>query len=88
MNFSDALGSIKAGHRMARAGWNGKGMFVFLVAGSVFKVNREPLLSMLGEGTEVQYRPHIDMKAADGSIGVWAPSMSDVLADDWERADG
>jgi len=87
MNFSDALGMIKSGHRMFRTGWNGRSMFVFLVPGSVFKVNREPLLSMLGEGTEVQYRPHIDLKAADGSIGVWQPSMSDVLAEDWERAD-
>jgi hypothetical protein len=84
MNFSDALTKIKEGHRLARAGWNGKGMFVFLVAGSHFKVNREPLLSILGEGTEVTYRPHIDICTADGSISVWQPSMGDVMAEDWE----
>ena len=33
MNFSDALNMIKGGDRVARAGWNGKGMFVFLVKG-------------------------------------------------------
>lgn len=84
MNFSDALIAIKEGKRLSRKGWNGKGMFVFLVPGSNFKVNREPLLSILGEGTEVSYRPHIDLRQPDGAIGVWQPSMGDVMADDWQ----
>lgn len=84
MNFGHALQAIKEGQRVSRAGWNGKGMFVFLVGGSVFKVNREPLLSILGEGTAVTYRPHIDICQPDGSIGVWQPSMGDVMADDWQ----
>lgn len=84
MNFSDALTEIKRGHRLQRAGWNGKGMFVFLVAGSVFTVNREPLLSILGEGTEVTYHPHIDMRTADGSIVPWLASQTDIMAEDWQ----
>lgn len=84
MSFSHALTAIKEGQRLRRAGWNGKGMFVFLVAGSHFKVNREPLLSILGEGTAVDYKPHIDISHPDGSISVWQPSMGDVMADDWE----
>jgi hypothetical protein len=83
-SFSWALQQIKDGRRAQRAGWNGKGQFVFLVGGSNFAVNREPLKSILGEGTEVTYRPHIDLHAVDGTIGVWAPSMSDVLAMDWQ----
>lgn len=83
MRFGQALKEIEDGQRLARGGWNGKEQFVFFVPGSVFKVNREPLLSILGEGTEVKYRPHIDLRAVDGTIGVWQPSMSDVLADDW-----
>lgn len=83
MNYSVALQHLKEGKRVARSGWNGKGMFVFLVPGSVFKVNREPLLSILGEGTEVTYRPHIDIKNADGSIAVWVPSVTDQMAEDW-----
>jgi hypothetical protein len=85
MNFSAALEDIKRGHRVAREGWNGKGMFVFLVAGSVFRVNREPLMSILGEGTEVTYRAHIDMKTADGSVVPWVASQTDILADDWKK---
>ncbi len=84
MNFSDALNAIKEGKRLARAGWNGKGMFVFLVAGSNFRVSREPLLSILGEGAEVTYRPHIDMRAADGTIVPWLASQTDLMADDWD----
>lgn len=84
MNFSQALGSIKAGNKCMRSGWNGKGMFVFLVLGSTFKVSRPPLLGIFPEGTEVNYRPHIDIKGADGSISTWVPSIGDIMAEDWE----
>ena len=84
MNFSDALNALKAGHRLRRSGWNGKGMFIFVVPGSTFKVNREPLLSILGEGTEVQYHSHIDMKTAQGYIVPWLASQADLFAEDWE----
>ena len=86
LTFSDALEMLKAGCKVARAGWNGRGMFVFLVPGSTFKVNRAPLSGIYPEGTEVNYRPHIDMKAADGSIFTWTPNQLDVLAEDWELA--
>lgn len=85
MDFSEALKKIKDGKLMARRGWNGKGQYVFLVHGSRFIVNRDPLRSILGDGIEVNYRPHIDLRAVDGTVGVWAPSMSDVLADDWHE---
>jgi hypothetical protein len=59
-------------------------MFIFKVNGSRFITNREPLLSILGEGTEVQYQTHYDMKTADGSIVPWLCSQSDMDAEDWE----
>lgn len=83
MNFGGALEALKEGKRVARGGWNGQGMFLFLVSGSNFKVNREPLLSSLGEGAEVTYRPHIDICQPDGTIGTWSPSNGDALAEDW-----
>jgi len=83
LTFGEALELLKAGKKVARAGWNGKGMFVFLVPGSNFKVNRPPLLGIYPEGTEINYRPHIDLKGADGSVSTWAPSGSDSLAEDW-----
>lgn len=85
--FSTALDRIKWGERWTRAGWNGTNMYVFLVAGSEFKVNREPLLSMLGEGTVVKYHAHIDMMTAQGYVVPWLCSQTDMLADDWEKVE-
>jgi hypothetical protein len=85
VDFAEVVRGLKAGRRYARAGWNGKGMFIFLVNGSTFKVNREPLLSILGEGTEVEYHAHIDMKTAQGYVVPWLASQADVLAEDWEE---
>ena len=82
--FSDALEALKSGQRVARSGWNGKGMFLFLVRGSRFTVNREPLLSIMGEGTEVTYQPHIDMVTVPETVVPWLASQSDMLASDWE----
>lgn len=84
LSFSEALVEIKAGNRVRRSGWNGKGMFIFLVKGSTFTVNREPLLSIFGEGTQVQYHGHIDMKTADNMVVPWLASQTDILAEDWE----
>ncbi len=84
LSFGLAVEAMKIGHRVARKGWNGKGMFLFLVPGSTFKVNRAPLLGIYPEGTEINYRPHIDMKTVDGEIVPWVASQSDILVDDWE----
>ena len=84
MNFGDAVDALKRGERVMRSGWNGKGMYLFLVPGSVFAVNREPLLSMLGEGTRVEYHAHIDMKTAQGYVVPWLASQVDILSEDWE----
>lgn len=83
LDFGAALAGIKAGRRATRFGWNGVGTFVFLVPGSTFAVNREPLQSLLGCGTQVDYRPHIDMKDAQGMVGPWVPSGTDLMAEDW-----
>lgn len=82
-DFSAALIFLKEGKRVARTGWNGKGMFLFLVPGSTFKVNRPPLLGIYAEGTEVRYHPHVDMKTAQGYVVPWLCSQADMLADDW-----
>ena len=87
MPFGLAVEAMKMGKKVARQGWNGSGMFAYLVQGSQFTVNRAPLLGIYPEGTEINYRPHIDLRMADGSIATWAPSGSDALADDWYIVD-
>jgi len=82
-SFGVALEMIKAGNLMARAGWNGRGMFIYLVPGSTFEVNRLPLLGIFPAGTHIDYRPHIDMRTADGQCVPWVASQSDLLSSDW-----
>lgn len=83
-DFGWALSALRGGSKVARKGWNGKGMFLFLVPGSTFRVNRPPLLGIYPEGTEIKYHAHIDMKTATGEIVPWLASQTDMLAEDWE----
>lgn len=87
MDFGSALQEVKNGKRVSREGWNGKDMFIFLVPGSQFQVNRPPLLGIYPEGTEINYHAHIDMRTADGQIVPWLASQTDLLADDWGLVD-
>lgn len=82
-DYSRALRLLKLGKSLARKGWNGKDMFIFLVSGSQFVVNRAPLLGIFPAGTPISYWPHIDIKNVDGSIAVWVPSITDQMAEDW-----
>ncbi|MEX0827874.1 MAG: DUF2829 domain-containing protein [Haliea sp.] len=84
LTFPEALDAVvKRGKNARRTGWNGSGMFIFLVPGSNFEVNRPPLLGIYPEGTRITNQPHIDMRTADGSIAVWTASQTDMLARDW-----
>jgi hypothetical protein len=79
-----AIKQLHNGSKVRRAGWNGKDMFLFLVPGSTFVVNRAPLLGIYPEGTAVKYHAHVDMKTAQGYVVPWLCSQADLLADDWE----
>lgn len=99
LTFSSALIAIKAGHRVARKGWNGKGMWIALTRGSTFPGSQArssaasgaaaahaKLCAEAGEYAPVVVRigGHIDMLAADGVLEVgWRPTSRDMLADDW-----
>lgn len=85
LNYGEVIEGLKKGYLYEREGWNGRGMFIFLVAASTFTDLREPLLSIMGEGTEVNYRAHIDMKDATGCVVPWVASQTDQLAEDWLR---
>ena len=81
LSFGLALEAAKKGMRIARAGWNGKGMYVFLI--DVADLPTNAALSGL-EGKDVTVRDCFAMKCADDSICPgWLASQSDMLADDW-----
>lgn len=82
-DFSTALDYLKQGKIVTRKGWNWKNMFLFLVKWSMFRVNREPLLSIFKGWTEINYKPHIDIKTANWDISTWVASQTDLLSKDW-----
>jgi hypothetical protein len=83
-NFGWALEQLKLGNRVSRLhGWGASNVFLFLVPGSTFKVNRAPLLGIYPEGTEINYQPHIDMKTAKDTVVPWVATQSDLMAEDW-----
>jgi hypothetical protein len=86
MDFGAALSALRDGERVAREGWNGRGMWLILVPGSNITVSADrPLGAAAPElvGETVEYQPHIDMRTAQGSIVPWLASQTDLLAEDW-----
>ncbi|MEM6162051.1 DUF2829 domain-containing protein [Erwinia sp. P6884] len=87
MDFGSALKSLKSGKKVAREGWNGKGMFLILVAGSKSIEPNEgsPYADLkVSPNGVVDINPHIDMKTATGEMQPgWLASQTDILATDW-----
>ena len=85
-NFGVALNLMKSGLKVRRAGWNGKGMFIFLADEVAFHTNAnlQCVINLAGELVE----PAIVMKTADDKFCVgWLASQADMLAGDWELAE-
>lgn len=76
MTFGIALELLKKGCKVAREGWNGKGMFLFLVFPEQIVTNADVEINSARES--------IAMRTADSSIVVgWLASQTDMLAEDW-----
>ena len=69
MDFSEALVNLKQGSKIARAGWNGKNMWLDL---QVPDENSKMTL------------PYIYMYTATQDLVPWLASQTDILAEDWE----
>lgn len=90
MSFGNAIECLKLGEKVARKGWNGKGMFLVCVPATIDCVLREgsPYHSALNSETAgqstVTINPHIDMYTATGEMQPgWLASQTDMLAEDW-----
>ncbi len=83
MSFGLAIEAMKKGQRVARAGWNGKGMWLYLVpAAHLASSLKYGFGEYLGEPTVVN---SIAMKTADNKVVIgWLASQTDMLADDWQ----
>lgn len=88
MDFGEALACVKDGEKIAREGWNGKGMWVVLSPGFVIGPERVFSESIRDElrarGEDGTFRPYLMMCTVDGEFVPWVASQTDLLADDWE----
>ena len=76
MTFGGALKALKAGKKVARTGWNGKGMYLYLADGTL-------LTQEIGDGS-YPFADSIVMKTADNRYCIgWLASQTDMLAEDW-----
>ena len=89
LTFGEAIEALKAGCKVARKGWNGKGMWVFMVPGTAEAklVEGTPYKKAIDQPT-CEILPHIDMWTvnADGRRAMlpgWLASQTDMLSDDW-----
>ncbi|MCE9775596.1 DUF2829 domain-containing protein [Shewanella algae] len=81
--FGEALEAMKAGKRVSRDGWNGKGMFAFYTPEErIIPCPYEQAKDIFTRTTTV--RAGLMLKTAQDDLARWAPSCSDCLAEDWE----
>lgn len=88
LTFGQAIEVLKDGQKVARAGWNGKGMYIYIQEGSMVSgQSRNPIMQEEIDKDPVKtvkLNPHIDMKSADGSFVIgWLASQTDMLSEDW-----
>ena len=83
MSFGLAIEAMKAGYKVARAGWNGKGMWIGIVTADNYSINIAPY----DDGQDIpeikSLLPWIGMKTADNKFVPWLASQTDMLAEDW-----
>lgn len=84
MTFGEALEAVKHGARIAREGWNGKGMYVFLAHNVEFTTEAD--ISEFYEAEEgVEVSDVLVMRTAQGTLQPgWLATQSDMLAEDWK----
>ena len=86
LSFGHAIIALMNGEKVARTGWNGKGMYLILVSGTKdAKLTEGTPYAKATGGNIVTINPHIDMMTATGEMQPgWLASQTDVLANDWQ----
>lgn len=79
LSFGDAITYLNLGYKVARAGWNGKGMYLKLV-GTYYILDSYQYSE---DTNQDKLLPFIGMKTADNKFVPWLASQTDALAEDW-----
>ena len=89
MSFGLAIEALKKGLKVARKGWNGKGMWLVLVPGTTEVKTTEGSPYHRAGITQTEILPHVDMWTTNAHgrramLPGWLASQTDMLSDDWE----
>ena len=82
LTFGQAIELAKQGKKIARLGWNGQGMFAYIVPANSYPAQTETAKEYWGDKL-VPYRTYWALKTAQEDVVMWSPSGSDSLAEDW-----
>lgn len=83
LTFGQAIEALKNQNKISRSGWNGKGMYVVLAG-----CTQDPLYSRTAPVQEVPIEDFMAIRTVTGQYNTWVPSVSDVLANDWQIIQG
>jgi Protein of unknown function (DUF2829) len=96
--FGEAIAALHEGKRVAREGWNGKGLFIFRQVPAIIDSTIVPKMQSLPQAvkdefekrfmlnptnTQIVYKNQLAMVYPDNTIYGWVASPSDVLENDW-----
>jgi hypothetical protein len=92
VNFGKAIEALKEGKKVAREGWNGKGLFIFKqipanigleIIPKMTSVPQSVKDTMIERCQNLNYRNQCVIVNSNGDVDNWVPSISDVFAEDW-----
>ena len=84
LDFGTAINLIQRNKKVAREGWNGKGMFIYYVPAGEYEPKTKVAANYCtAENGLVPYRDYIAMKTVDGTVVPWLASQTDILGRDW-----
>jgi len=78
MNFGEAINKLKLGQKVARRGWNGKGIFIELQVPDEHSKMTHPYIFIDTTGLQG------DNPDAPKDRVPWLASQTDILSEDWE----
>lgn len=84
LTFGDAIEQLKLGKTVARQGWNGKGMFLFVVKGATVT---KAIEDCYGDPSKKGVHTALDaiyMHTVQGNLVPWLASQTDMLSEDWQ----
>lgn len=81
--FEFALMNLKQGEIVCRKGWNGKGMYLFLIGTDSTVTGTGGWTYTNARNDNMGLLPFIAMKTVDDKVVPWLASQTDLLSEDW-----